>query len=83
MSLSTITSKFQTTVPREVRRRLKLVRNAVLDWNVEGGRAVVTPREPRLLAHAGRIKVGKGSFRAERDAARRLQALDVAGKGRP
>lgn len=80
MAVSTITSKFQTTVPREVRRRLKLVKNALIEWDVEGGRAIVTPRKVRFLDFAGVIKVGRGSVKADIKAARRLRAREIAEK---
>ena len=61
MARSTITSKYQTTVPREVRERLGLGPRDVLDWEVVEGHARVRPASPSFLALRGSIRVGRGS----------------------
>jgi antitoxin PrlF len=45
---SRLTSKGQTTVPKEIRDALNLVDGTQIDWVVEQGRAVATVR-PRTL----------------------------------
>ena len=40
---SVITSKFQTTIPKNVRERLKLSIHDTLEWKVDGGKIVVLP----------------------------------------
>lgn len=61
MPVSKITSKFQTTVPKEVRERLSIGADDSLDWEVRNGLAVVRPATSRLFRWAGYIKVGSGS----------------------
>jgi len=48
-----ITSKGQTTVPKEVRDKLGLERGARIEWVVEGDKAIVKPRKLRAIDLAG------------------------------
>jgi antitoxin PrlF len=48
MPTSTITSKGQTTVPKEVRDALNLKPGDKLSWEVRGGSVVVTKERPAL-----------------------------------
>lgn len=61
MARSTITSRFQTTIPKEVRQRLGLGPSDELQWEVVGKQARVTPGDPRFLKRQGTIEVGRGS----------------------
>lgn len=61
MPVSTITSKYQTTVPREIREKLRLGPGDRLNWEVAGGELRVVPAQGDFLAWKGRVKVGKGS----------------------
>jgi len=59
MPTSTITSKGQTTVPKEVREALDLEPGDKLTWEVSGGRRVaVTTERPALYQWEGFIKHG-------------------------
>ncbi len=40
---SVITSKFQTTIPKDVRERLKLSIHDTLEWKIDRGKIVVFP----------------------------------------
>lgn len=51
--IGSITSKGQTTVPKEVRDRLGLEQGARIEWTVEGDRAIVKPRKLRAVDLAG------------------------------
>ncbi len=61
MAQSTITSKFQTTVPKEIRERLKLGTSDVLIWEIRDGAAEVRPATRRFLDRRGSIRVEEGS----------------------
>jgi len=52
---STLTSKGQTTVPKEVREALRMVDGAQIEWVVEEGgqTAIVKPRTRRAVDLAG------------------------------
>ena len=77
MPTSTVTSKFQTTIPKEVRRGLKIARNAILDWKVEGGRAVVRPADLPIMRFKGSFRVGPGDIRKDIETARAARARDA------
>jgi antitoxin PrlF len=53
--LGTMTSKGQTTVPKEVRDVLGLSEGAQVEWVVENGKATVRPRTRRAVDLAGRL----------------------------
>jgi AbrB family looped-hinge helix DNA binding protein len=59
MPVSTITSKGQTTVPKEVREALDLEPGTKLWWEVRGGRVAVTTERPLLWELEGFIKHGE------------------------
>ena len=58
MPTSTITTKGQTTVPKDVRDALDLEPGSKLRWEVRGGTVVITTERPALWALAGSIKGG-------------------------
>ncbi len=60
MPQSTITSKNQTTVPKEVRDRLSVGPRDVLRWELVGSEVRVTAASHAFLGRRGSIKVGPG-----------------------
>jgi bifunctional DNA-binding transcriptional regulator/antitoxin component of YhaV-PrlF toxin-antitoxin module len=60
MSKSTITVKYQTTVPKEVREKLKVGPSDVLQWEMAGDHVRVTASSRAFLDLRGSIKVGPG-----------------------
>lgn len=65
MPTSTLTSKGQTTVPKEVREVLDLGEGDKLTWEIRGGRVAVTTERPSLLDFEGFIKNSSGDVVAE------------------
>lgn len=61
MSQSRITTKNQTTVPREVRQRLGVGPKDTLVWDLLEGRVEVSPASRRFLSLRGTILVGAGN----------------------
>lgn len=61
MARSKLTSKAQTTVPKEVREKLGIGPGDVLDWEVADGEVRVLPLDRGLLRRRGSIRVGPGS----------------------
>lgn len=76
MAQSTITSKFQTTVPKEIRERLKLGTRDVLIWEIRDGAAEVRPATRRFLERRGSIRVEGGSAVEDVQRARRLRGTE-------
>ena len=60
MPQSTISSKNQTTVPKEVRERLRVGPADVLRWELLGSEVRVTAASRAFLERRGGIKVGPG-----------------------
>jgi AbrB family looped-hinge helix DNA binding protein len=58
MPVSTMTSKGQTTVPKEVRDALDLDAGDKLNWEISGGRVAITTERPALYRWKGVIKHG-------------------------
>lgn len=58
MPTSTITSKGQTTVPKEVRDALDLSPGDKLTWEVNGGKVAITTDRPAFYRWEGFIKHG-------------------------
>jgi antitoxin PrlF len=59
MPISTMTSKGQTTVPKEVREALDLGPGAKLTWKVRGGKVAITTERPLLWELEGFLKHGE------------------------
>ena len=60
MAKSTITAKYQTTVPKEIRQKLGVGVSDVLQWELFGSQVRVSATSPAFLARQGSIKVGPG-----------------------
>ncbi|HXA20553.1 MAG TPA: type II toxin-antitoxin system PrlF family antitoxin [Thermoanaerobaculia bacterium] len=71
MPTSTLTSKGQTTVPKEVRDVLDLDVGDKLTWEVRGGRVAVTTDRPAFFRWEGFIKNSSGDVVKEIEEARK------------
>lgn len=60
MPKSTITVKHQTTVPKEVREKLRVGPSDVLQWELFGDHVRVTASSRAFLGLRGTFKVGPG-----------------------
>ncbi len=76
MTKSTITSKGQTTVPVEIRRKLGLGRGDVLHWELTDGTIRIVPGQRRFLRLRGSIEVGEGSAVEDVRRARSLRGTE-------
>ena len=59
---STVTAKFQTTIPKAVREKLGISVHDALEWVVEKGRVVVHPVHSEFLRYQGSVKTGEGDI---------------------
>ena len=64
MPTSKITSKGQTTVPKEVREALDVGPGDKLTWEVSGGKVAITTERPGLFRWKGVIKHGPDALEA-------------------
>lgn len=71
---SVVTSKYQTTIPKDIRSQLKISVSDTLEWKVEDGKAIVLPVQTRFLEHRNAVKVGKGDIAKDIDIARKERA---------
>jgi AbrB family looped-hinge helix DNA binding protein len=71
---STVTSKFQTTIPKSIREKLKISVNDTLEWEVEDGTVRVYPVQEDFLKFRNSIRVGKGDIKQDIERSRVLRA---------
>lgn len=76
MPQSAVTSKNQTTVPREIRERLGVASGDVLSWEIISGGARVTVAGSSFLARRGTVRVGPGSPVDDVERARLLRGTE-------
>jgi antitoxin PrlF len=71
MPISTLTSKGQTTVPKEVRDALDIDVGDKLTWEIRGGKVAVTTERPTFFRWEGFIKSSSGDVVKEIEEARK------------
>jgi len=71
---STITSKFQTTIPKDVREKLGLAVHDALKWVVEKGKITVYPIHKDFLHYRNSVKTGQGDIAEDIERARTARA---------
>ncbi len=71
---SVITSKFQTTIPKTIRKSLKLAIKDTLEWNIVEGKVVVSPVQKKFLEYQNSIKIGKGNITDDIQKARNFRS---------
>ncbi len=70
---STITSKYQTTIPKAIRDNIGLSVKDVLEWKVEKGKIIVSSAKVNFLQHQNSVKTGQGDIAKDIEAARNLR----------
>ena len=73
--LSKITSKFQITIPREVRKKLKLGRNDSIEWVMENSKIYVRKPGDTLSQLKGSVRVGPGDIEKDIYSAKKTWAV--------
>jgi len=69
--LSTITSKFQTTIPKKIREGLNLSVKDLLEWKIYKKTVIITPAsKTNFLNYKNYIKTGHGSISNDIETAR-------------
>jgi AbrB family looped-hinge helix DNA binding protein len=67
---STVTVKYQTTIPKAVREQLGISINDALEWVLEKGKVVVHPIHNNFMGYRSSVKVGAGDIVADIQLAR-------------
>ena len=70
---STITSKYQTTIPKAIRINLGLSINDALEWKVENGKVILYPAKRNFLKYRNSVKTGQGDIAGDIEAARNIR----------
>ncbi len=73
---STITSKYQVTIPKQIRNKLKLSVSDTIEWRIEENEAVIKPLKKPILKYRGTVKTGPGDIREDIEAAVRARIAD-------
>lgn len=69
-----ITSKFQTTIPKKIREKLKLMVNDALEWRVDGGKIILAPLHKGFMLRKNSVKTGAGNIDEDIAQAKRMRA---------
>lgn len=72
---SKITSKFQITIPREIREKLHLSVSDSIEWKIEENRIFIEPADKPFLKYKGSIKVDAGNIKEDILEARKMWVL--------
>ncbi|MDG6026827.1 MAG: AbrB/MazE/SpoVT family DNA-binding domain-containing protein [Candidatus Brocadia sp.] len=72
---SKITSKFQITIPREIRKKLHLSISDSIEWKIKENRIFIEPADKPFLKYKGSIKVESGNIKEDILEARKLWIL--------
>jgi AbrB family looped-hinge helix DNA binding protein len=70
---STITSKYQTTIPKAIREKMGLSMKDALEWKIEKGKVTVYPAKSDFLKYRNTVKTGQGDIDADIEASRNLR----------
>ncbi|NKB66209.1 MAG: AbrB/MazE/SpoVT family DNA-binding domain-containing protein [Candidatus Latescibacteria bacterium] len=71
---SKITSKYQITIPRSIRDKLKLKVADAIEWKIEDDRIYVEAARKPFLQYKGAVKVGPGDIEEDIAQARAKRA---------
>lgn len=72
---SKITSKFQITIPKDIRNRLNLHVSDSIEWKIEKNRVLVEPVNKPFLKYKGSIKIDAGNIKEDILKARKMWVL--------
>jgi AbrB family looped-hinge helix DNA binding protein len=70
---SIVTSKYQTTIPKAIRKNLGISIKDAIEWKLEKGKVTVYPAKQNFLKYKNAIKVGKGDIAEDIETVRSLR----------
>ena len=62
---SKITSKFQVTIPKEIRRKLKINVADAIEWKIEENGVVIEPVRRPFMKYKGIFQLGAGDVQED------------------
>ncbi len=78
--ISKITDKFQTTLPKEIRDKLKLSRKDTLVWTLDEDKIIIEINKKSILDLKGAIKTGSGNIKEDIQEMRELISQKILTK---
>ncbi len=66
---SIVTDRFQTTIPKEIREKLKLKKSDRIEWEISPEGIRISRIENPLLSMQGMIQIGSGNIEQDIEAA--------------
>ena len=66
-----ITSKYQTTIPKAIREKLRLSINDTIEWTVENGKIMIVPIQKNFLKYKNAVKTGGGNIEEDIELSRK------------
>jgi AbrB family looped-hinge helix DNA binding protein len=78
---SSVTSKFQTTMPKSIREKLQISIGDSLEWEIEDSKVVVYPVLKNFLDYRNSIPVGKGDTKQDIEHSRTKRAENFIRRG--
>ncbi|PXF58029.1 MAG: AbrB family transcriptional regulator [Deltaproteobacteria bacterium] len=74
---TTITSKYQTTIPKGIREKLGLSVHDALEWSLKNGTIMVKPKKPGFSRFRNTVRIGSGDIKRDINKARKLRASRI------
>ena len=71
---SKVTSKFQVTIPKDIRAKLRINIDDAIKWRIEGSKVVVEPVARPFMRHEGMVQTGERDIKADIEQARLKRA---------
>ena len=72
---SKITSKYQITIPKEIRDRLNLGKSDLIEWKIENNKILVEAVNKPFLKYKASIKIKSGNIKEDILRSRRMRVL--------
>lgn len=74
---TTITSKYQTTIPKAIREKLGLSVHDALEWSLKNGTIMVKLKKSGFSRFRNTVRIGPGDIERDINEARKLRAARI------
>ena len=79
---SKITDKFQITIPKEIRKRLHLAKNDIIEWDIKKGYIIIKPVQNPFLKYMSVFRTGSGDISDDIKNARKARSEKIVDKNK-